>query len=381
LDYKSKRESKSNSIANREAESEMASSLKDFVKSHSLDCPDGRDSSKLDTSKTLNDIKQILNNSSSSFKEKVMNNSVIKSIKNKKIITFKNNDDDAHKEVLIDLQEEENQILAKKRGTDKSSAPFRNSATSRKKSVLEVDSNDELGYLKMYERTNVININTIGIERLWRLKVFIDGPYGTPSVDIFDSEHAVLIAAGIGITPFASILQSLLFRYRQSRAKCPNCDHKISNKLMSQQDKLAVKRVDFIWITREQRSLEWFISIISQMEIEQRKNNESFLETHLYVTSAKRQSDLKTISLQYTIDCLFSEEESHLVDGLRKRTYYGRPNWDIVMQNLIRKQQGKINVFYCGPPALASTLTTKCKQYNLTFKKEVFLKRTFYISI
>ena len=40
-------------------------------------------------------------------------------------------------------------------------------------------------------------------------QVFIDGPYGTPSFHIFQAEHAVLIGAGIGITPFASILQSI----------------------------------------------------------------------------------------------------------------------------------------------------------------------------
>ena len=249
-------------------------------------------------------------------------------------------------------------------------AKYKNIASTNK-NACEVD-NDELGYLKMYQRTNCIDMNSIGIERLWRLKVFMDGPYGTPSNEIFDAEHAVLIAAGIGITPFASILQSLMFRYRQARAQCPSCDAKLPEKYISQQDKLSVKRVDFIWITREQRSLEWFISMLSQMEIEQRKNNECFLETHLYVTSAKRQSDLKTISLQYTIDCLFSEEESSLIDGLRKRTNYGRPNWDIVMQNLIRKQQGKISMFYCGPPALANTLQIKSKQYNFSFKKEVF---------
>ena len=33
----------------------------------------------------------------------------------------------------------------------------------------------------------------------WKqMEVFIDGPYGAPAVDIFESEHAVLIAAGIG---------------------------------------------------------------------------------------------------------------------------------------------------------------------------------------
>lgn len=41
---------------------------------------------------------------------------------------------------------------------------------------------------------------------------YVDGPYGTPTRQIFTSEHAVLIGAGIGITPFASILQSIMYR-------------------------------------------------------------------------------------------------------------------------------------------------------------------------
>lgn len=202
--------------------------------------------------------------------------------------------------------------------------------------------------------------------------MLIDGPYGTPSQDIFDSEHAVLIAAGIGITPFASILQSLMHKYRRAKAKCPCCNFKLGDDLLYTDEKLMVKKVDFIWVTREQRSLEWFISLLSQIEIEQRKNDDIFLETHLYVTSANRQSDLKSIGLHLTLDAVFSQEESSLIEGLRQRTHYGRPNWDIVMQNLIRKQIGKINVFYCGVPSLASVLDKKCKEYSLCFKKEVF---------
>jgi Ca2+-binding EF-hand superfamily protein/predicted ferric reductase len=233
--------------------------------------------------------------------------------------------------------------------------------------------NDILGYLKMYKRATRITLNTIGIDQQWRLKIFVDGPYGTPSQQIFDAEHAVLIAAGIGITPFASILQSMMHRYRRARAICPNCKSKIcDDNYTSPGDKLNVKKVDFIWITREQRSLEWFISLLSQVEIEQRKNNENFLDTHLYVTSARRQSDLKSISLHLTLDAILSHEESSMIEGLRQRTHYGRPNWDIVMQSLIRKQKGKITVFYCGIPSLANILQEKCKEYGLLFKKEIF---------
>ena len=45
------------------------------------------------------------------------------------------------------------------------------------------------------------------------LEIFVDGPFGSPSSNIYRAEHAVLIGTGIGITPFASILQSIMHRY------------------------------------------------------------------------------------------------------------------------------------------------------------------------
>lgn len=232
---------------------------------------------------------------------------------------------------------------------------------------------DELGYLKMYKKANRFCLGTIGVDECWRLKCSIDGPYGTPTQEIFDAEHAVLIAAGIGITPFASVLQSMMNRFNRMNARCKQCHTPIGKSLLfSSEDCIRIRKVDFIWVTRDQRSLEWFISLLSRMEIDQRKSNVNFLETHLYVTSAKRQSDLKTIGLHITLDAIFSQEESSLIDGLRQRTHSGRPNWDIVLQNLIRKKKGKINVFYCGPPNLGHVLEDKCNEYKLQFKKEFF---------
>lgn len=45
------------------------------------------------------------------------------------------------------------------------------------------------------------------------LEIFIEGPYGAPSSHIFGAQHAILIGTGIGVTPFASILQSIMHRY------------------------------------------------------------------------------------------------------------------------------------------------------------------------
>ncbi len=37
------------------------------------------------------------------------------------------------------------------------------------------------------------------------------------------AEHAVLIAGGIGVTPFAAILESLWFRHQLNVISCPKC--------------------------------------------------------------------------------------------------------------------------------------------------------------
>ena len=61
----------------------------------------------------------------------------------------------------------------------------------------------------------------------------MDGPYGTSSTHIFQAEHAVLIGAGIGVTPYASILQSIVMRYRSIRQVCPKCNHRWTGDLAS----------------------------------------------------------------------------------------------------------------------------------------------------
>ena len=57
------------------------------------------------------------------------------------------------------------------------------------------------------------------------MSVYIDGPYGAPASQIFRAKHAVLIGTGIGVTPYASILQSIMHRYWQAKNTCPKCHY------------------------------------------------------------------------------------------------------------------------------------------------------------
>ena len=59
----------------------------------------------------------------------------------------------------------------------------------------------------------------------------IDGPFGAPTSNIFRANHAVLVGTGIGVTPFASVLQSIMHRYWEKREECPKCNYRWTHDL------------------------------------------------------------------------------------------------------------------------------------------------------
>ncbi|XP_061631183.1 NADPH oxidase 5 isoform X2 [Phyllopteryx taeniolatus] len=204
------------------------------------------------------------------------------------------------------------------------------------------------------------------------IKCYVDGPYGTPTRQIFASEHAVLIGAGIGITPFASILQSIMYRYRRRKQNCPNCNYSWCENIKDSEMKL--RKVDFIWINRDQKSFEWFVSLLTKLEMDQADGEPEgrFLEMHMYMTSALCKNDMKAIGLQMALDLLAKKEKRDSITGLRTRTQPGRPEWAKVFQKISEENKGKVHVFYCGSPALAKVIKAQCEHFGFNFYKENF---------
>ncbi|XP_067327278.1 NADPH oxidase 5 [Anolis sagrei] len=214
--------------------------------------------------------------------------------------------------------------------------------------------------------------NTCENQRLCHIKCYIDGPYGTPTRRIFTSEHAVLIGAGIGITPFASILQSIMFRYHKRKQTSLSQDLTLNENLKN--DNMKLQKVDFIWINRDQTSFEWFLKLLMQLEHSQAEGDTSdhFLEMHLYMTSALNRNDMKAIGLQLALDLLAEKEKKDSITGLKTRTQPGRPNWNKLFQKLAKENKGKVHVFFCGSPALAKVVKSHCEHFGFRFFKENF---------
>ncbi|NWW95556.1 NOX5 oxidase, partial [Rhynochetos jubatus] len=201
---------------------------------------------------------------------------------------------------------------------------------------------------------------------------YIDGPFGTATRRIFTSEHAVLIGAGIGITPFASILQSIMFRYHRRKQSCPSCRYSWCADLRDEE--MTLQKVDFIWINRDQRHFEWFISLLTKLELEQAEQEPGgrFLEMHMYMTSALSKNDMKAIGLQMALDLLATKEQRDSITGLRTRTQPGRPDWSKVFGKVAEEKRGKVQVFFCGSPALAKVIRAHCERFGFRFFKENF---------
>ncbi|NWH38316.1 NOX5 oxidase, partial [Chloropsis hardwickii] len=201
---------------------------------------------------------------------------------------------------------------------------------------------------------------------------FLDGPYGSPSRRIFTSEHAVLIGAGIGITPFASILQSIMIRYRRRKQSCPRCHFSWSEE--RRDEEMTLRKVDFIWITRDQQHLQWFLGLLAKLETEQAELEPGgkFLELHLYMTSVLGQGDVRALGLQLALELLAAREQRDSISGLRSRTRPGRPDWAKVFGQVAAERRGQVRVFFCGSAGLARDIQRHCRSFGFRFSRENF---------
>ena len=77
-------------------------------------------------------------------------------------------------------------------------------------------------------------------------RIIIDGPYGSPSQGLYDYGTVLCCGTGIGITPFASFLRSVIHRSRNGQ--------------------MNDKKIYFIWIANQIQCFEWFDDLLGEVE-------------------------------------------------------------------------------------------------------------------
>ncbi|XP_062846048.1 cytochrome b-245 heavy chain isoform X3 [Trichomycterus rosablanca] len=192
------------------------------------------------------------------------------------------------------------------------------------------------------------------VQDAWELpRVAVDGPFGTASEDVFRYEVVMLVGAGIGVTPFASILKSVWYKHVQQNAN------------------VFTKKIYFYWLCPETQAFEWFADLLQSLERQMTdKNMSDFLNYNIYLTRWK-DKEAAHIRVQY-------EAEDDPITGLKQKTLYGKPNWDNEFSTIANSHPGcKVGVFLCGPTPLAKALAKQCHTQSQSGTEFIFNKENF----
>ena len=111
-------------------------------------------------------------------------------------------------------------------------------------------------------------------------RVMVDGPFGSASEDFLKYETVLLVGAGIGVTPFASILKSIWYRMNGFNQSKPT----------------RLSKVYFIWVIRDFGSAEWFHSLLKAIEDQDTMRR---IEISMYLTAKIKDEDATNIMVRF----------------------------------------------------------------------------------
>ncbi len=181
------------------------------------------------------------------------------------------------------------------------------------------------------------------------LAVYVDGPYGSPSAHVFRSRFAVFIGAGIGVTPFASVLESLV-----SRAEGD--------------ERSALEKAHFFWLSQDLRSFEWFRDLLAEVE---RRDRRGLLALHLHMTAGR--TGATAFGLELARELAHSHGHGDLATGLHAKTQMSAPDWRAELRAIQRAHAPhEVDVYFCGPHGLGVKLRRLCAELKLSFREEQF---------
>jgi predicted ferric reductase len=174
----------------------------------------------------------------------------------------------------------------------------------------------------------------------------LDGPFGTASQRIFESRHAVLIGAGIGVTPFASVLESIVLRGQAGEG--------------------TLEKVHFYWLNRDPVSFEWFAKLLACLE---RDAPMGLVDIRIFMTGGR--GNMTSTLLHMAREIAHELGDSDVVTGLASMTQVGAPDWRAELSPIAREHPDA-EVFFCGPPGLGRSVRVVCSELGLGFQQEIF---------
>jgi hypothetical protein len=175
----------------------------------------------------------------------------------------------------------------------------------------------------------------------------LSGPFGAPAQKVWQFDTIMAVGAGIGVTPFASILRSVQIRAKQRQAihsamNASSRDRKLMSSARGEVDQLlqdvvtVPTKIYFFWIVRNQEELDWFSDLLAAAVEGPARDN---INVSVFVTGEVELAQVKKLPFV-------------------QHQFFGRPSWSRIFKQKKEEHKGEhIGVFLCGAPAVGKELS------------------------
>eukprot|EP00927_Polykrikos_kofoidii_P041597 TRINITY_DN3545_c0_g1_i8.p1 TRINITY_DN3545_c0_g1~~TRINITY_DN3545_c0_g1_i8.p1 ORF type:complete len:719 (-),score=51.02 TRINITY_DN3545_c0_g1_i8:20-2176(-) len=200
--------------------------------------------------------------------------------------------------------------------------------------------------------------------------VYVQGPVIAPAVQAVNEACPMLIAAGVGITPFFSILhwwclKSVVEEVEMKRDRAFHAEREQFNDVKH-------RNLRLIWIVRDFALVDYFVTylgVLLGMLNEPTEGKATNINITIFLTGFSVDSlhAMVANALMLLHLCRLSAKCRHSLD-----IRLGRP--DLLQEILSCKATA---VFFCGGDALAAQLKSNCRRANVPFHKDAFQNTIF----
>lgn len=221
------------------------------------------------------------------------------------------------------------------------------------------------------------------------ISLAISGPFGAPAQQFSDFQYAIIIGAGIGITPFSAVLADL---QRKTEQESSRPAHHPSTETQERFQRLPkYNRVDFHWIVRDGHYMSWLSGLLNQVNARkeqsrscQNKSIDIRINTHI----TAQQKSIEVHVLSWLLETMRSNEHPEsLLTGLLNKSCFGRPDFDDILdryhedmsrllhgspnehnngarlgRNTSQRRKHRVGVFHCGAAEIGTVLADKCSR-------------------
>jgi hypothetical protein len=163
----------------------------------------------------------------------------------------------------------------------------------------------------------------------------LDGPFGTPTIHFHRYDSIALVALGVGISPFLSVLRHQLHTWRRQQRLQPDPSGSIAPPLPNLTPPLKIA-----WVVRDLVLVEWFAETLSEFDDVVARVGRDALNLQLFVTTTRA-----------------SDSPLLLPGGLSHvRVHWRRPDWPQLINGWTAGSGAPRGIFISGSHAAARAI-------------------------